>query len=221
MTSSTDDAVVAAVIDAYYPDAVRAGAAARGRAQAAQSASSLGSAVLVGLFIQQTEGQPWPVLLAATLTIGAFGLAAVLFAAAVGAPIRVAQQEGASDGHELVRAVMGLAKQERDRVDSWQRRASISLGLGLVGALVVFVLSSALQPPAVPAVYTPTEAQRAAIAEFCGGPRAALRGQAAAESWSDGRFVRFEAGGDQCRGQQLQLRVDTTAADSGLVLDAR
>jgi hypothetical protein len=121
-----NQAVLAAVVDAYYPDLVRLGATARVRTQAAQAAATVTAAGVIGLLISPAAGASSVIMrIVGGLAVISWLIAAGMYMRAVGAPPDFdGRITGAFDEDELVREVLARAKDERQQVDVKRRVAN-------------------------------------------------------------------------------------------------
>ncbi len=138
--SGIADAVSAPVLEAYYSEAVRAGTAARVRAQAGQSASSIVAAGLVAsLTLAELEKQHTLVRLGGVAAVVLWAASALLYMRAVGAVHLVGNAVAAAGSStQLVTVVLERAKNERDAVDAWQRKAARVAVAALTFTVVTF-----------------------------------------------------------------------------------
>jgi MFS family permease len=131
-----------AVVDAYYPRALGVADVARSRAQAGYGIASAIAAALVaaGVFGHLSEEPGWIRILGLAALV-AWLVAAGLYLVAVSRPFEPATADQQS-AEEFVEAALGAAATERDRIDRWQKSASLLSGLA--AALTVAALGSAL-----------------------------------------------------------------------------
>jgi hypothetical protein len=180
-TNRLHESVAAAVIDAYYPEAVRSGSAARTRAQMAQSAVSLFAAgALATLTITALQDKPWPVKGLACLAIAAWLASAVGYTWAVGSPVPFDHETmRARTRSELVTIVLQRALEEKKFVDVRQRWAGVVAVIALV-ATALTVSAAVFTGKSVerePAMITLTAAGQRAVSELCDRPLVRLEGQ--------------------------------------------
>ncbi|MEV5818056.1 hypothetical protein AB0L22_02630 [Micromonospora haikouensis] len=162
-TGTVDTAVLASIVESYYPDAVRAGTTARLRAQAAQSAATLFAGAAVASLTLVNFKQLYPQLrIVGCAAVLAWAVASVLYMQAVGAPSPDTDKlRGVSEPDRLVRVVLDRAKAERSSVDRRQRRgnAIAIVALGLTVSTFALAVFSPGYHDEKPAVFTPTAEQ--------------------------------------------------------------
>jgi MFS family permease len=148
------DSVAQAIIGAYYPDAVRAGGAARQRAQAVQSILSGIVGGTVGVTLASLDGEQIFVVLLGIFALALWLGATALFVAAIGAAT------AASDRHvtevqgrdAFIREVLRRASADRDRVSRLHSMAS-RLAFVALGVTTAFWMSAALSESGPPTHY--------------------------------------------------------------------
>jgi hypothetical protein len=200
-------AVINAVVDSFYPDAVRVGSQARLRAQAAQSVATVFAAgVVASLTLTDIKHQLPVVRIASCIAILGWVVAAFLYMRAVGRPVLPdSQLRGVDDGDRLVQIVLDRAKAERDRVDKWQGGANLASVLALVMTALAFA-GAAWLPDAKdmkPAAVTLAPDQQRLLPSGCSSLAPVVEGTIDANSL-DKDFVDFTL---NCGKTKQQLRL--------------
>lgn len=214
------ESVAAAVIDAYYPEAVRSGSVARTRAQMAQSAVSLFAAgALATLTVTSLQDEPWPVKGLACLAIAAWLASAVGYTRAVGSPVPFDHETTrARTRSELVSIVLQRALMEKKFVDVRQRWAGVLAIVALAAtALTVSVavfIGQSLERESATLTLT-AEGQRA-VSELCGRPLVRLEGRLQVEP-EDLRTVNVLTAPGTCGPEPQELVVTRTLVTALLV----
>ncbi|MBM7086246.1 hypothetical protein [Micromonospora humidisoli] len=136
-----------AVVQAYYPDRVRAATGARTRAQAAQSVVTVFAGGLVATFTLTSLSSTAVVTrIGGCLAVALWLLAAVLYVRAISTavPLGLAAASVARDGRSLIEEVLKRGDDEAKRVDQRQvvanRSSVVALGVTVLTlALALFV----------------------------------------------------------------------------------
>jgi hypothetical protein len=164
--------------------------AARARAQAAYGiASAIALGVVAGGLFAGLGARPTSVQIMAVAALAAWLIAAALFLYAVSAPFRVDVEPQKSDD-EFVRAVISGVRQERTRIDLWQRLAQGASAAAALATVVAFV--GVLQTERVSSrkqgtiLITSTAARR--LLPVCGRTPEVLAGRIAVDSLEE-QFV--------------------------------
>ncbi|GIF40757.1 hypothetical protein [Actinoplanes xinjiangensis] len=146
-TITLNEAVLASVVESYYPDAVRAGTSARLRAQAAQSvATALAGAAVASLTLSNFKQLDPKLRLVGCVTILAWTVASILYMRAVGAPAPdIDKLRGVNDPDSLIKIVLERSREERKSVDGRQKWGNIAAAAGAV--LTAFTFAAAVLLP--------------------------------------------------------------------------
>jgi len=195
----------AAVIDAYYTQAVAAGDSARSRAQAAQSACS-GVGAIILAYLSVTSSLPnWAAVAAFVLSTIAWAAAAVVFALAVGTIVRTPEGHEVRSADDLVTTVLDHVRSDRDRVARRQRVAVIFAAVGWVSAIAGVVLSvEVADSPGYSFVVRPTVEQSQLLMESCHWSGSLIVGSVEAESIEEDDPVLVLAP-DICPGKRMSI----------------
>lgn len=199
-----DEAVIVAVVGAYYSEAVRAGTAARLRAQAGQSVASVVAAGLVAsLTVTELNEQDSLVAWGGVVAVILWVVAALLYMRAVGAAyVPDDEVTAVSDPSDLVHVVLKRAKDERDAVDARQKHAARVAGAALIGTVLTFGAIVVLpnEGPSPASVYL--EGASATVIERDCGRTSPFRGTVEDAKAGANRALVFQVSAGKCRGQE-------------------
>ncbi|MFC0509435.1 hypothetical protein [Micromonospora costi] len=206
-----------AVVQAYYPDRVRAATGARTRAQAAQSVVTVFAGALVATFtLTSLASTALVTRIGGCLAVALWLLAAVLYVRAIATivpPGPTAARE-VRDARSLIAEVLSRGDEEARQVD---RRQTVANGASVVAlAATVFTFASALfvdhPDKSRPGVVILGPEGQATVAALCGAPVARVEGDLDVTSLS-GQFVSITL--DRCgdrRGVTVRLPRSAVAA---------
>ena len=216
------EAVITAVVEAYYPEAVRVGSMARARAQMAQTAVSLFAAGAVAtLTLTALQDKPWPVRALACVAIGAWLASAVAYTRAVGAPVVFDQETvRARTGADFVDIVLQRALAEKKHVDARQRWAG-ALAVVALAATALTVGTALFTGQAAEeqaATLTLTSDGRRAVTDLCGGLVDTLEGRIQSAP-SDPRTITFFPDARSCGSGRSELVIERSLVTAVLIVE--
>jgi len=131
--------VLSAVVAAFYPDAIRAGSAARTRAQAAQSIATLFAGGVIATFtLTQLSHQYFIVKLFGSLAVACWTISAIFYMHAVGRPAPVDGITSVEGEAALVEELLRRAREEQKVVDGAQHNGNLAAIAALAFTFLVF-----------------------------------------------------------------------------------
>ncbi len=138
---STPAEVRNAVVKAHYERLMAAPDSARGRAQAAYGiASAIALAIVAAGLFGGLDGQPVGVQAVAVTALIAWLVTAALFLHTVSSPFEV-DRESKSSEDAIVEATLDGVRDERARIDAWQRRAQFAAAAAALLTVAAFVIA--------------------------------------------------------------------------------
>ncbi|TNH29287.1 hypothetical protein FHG89_13150 [Micromonospora orduensis] len=211
-----------AVVQAYYPDRVRAAAGARTRAQAAQSVVTVFAGALVATFTLTSLATAAPVTrVGGCAAVTLWLLAAVLYVRAIATIVPAAPTAAreARDGRSLVEEVLKRGDDEARQVDRRQRTANLASVLALAVTMLTFGSALFVEHPDKArrgVLILGTEGQ-ATLRALCGTGEARVDGEIDVTSFS-GQFVSVRL--DRCgERRDVTVRIPRSAVSSALTME--
>jgi hypothetical protein len=199
--------VRAAVVDAYYARIMTSSDAARARAQAAYGiASAIAAAVVAAGLFAGVDARPLGVQAVVVAALIAWLGAAFLFLHSVSSPFHIDRQPQSGDD-AFVLAVLDAIRNERTRIDSWQRRAQVVSAIAAVLTVVAFVAAlRASGDGSRLATIAVTRAAANELARACGSRPSLLIGKVADANLS-GEFINVMLEPGACGPSEVEVAV--------------
>ncbi|MYX17565.1 hypothetical protein GTY67_29905 [Streptomyces sp. SID8374] len=209
------EAVLGPISEAYYSESVRSGSGARLRAQAAQSTVTLFAGGLVAtLAFTGLADRPAITRVFAVAAILLWLVAAFLYVLAVATLPKFDPTDTAyvTRRIDLVNEVLKRGKKEAEHVDSWQTKASWTVGAALLITLITYALALGYGPEKETAsgavLLRPAYAQQ--LRQLCGSLPGSLPQRVEGKvdtSTLKGPFVRIELVAGACGSKVAVLQI--------------
>jgi hypothetical protein len=209
---STAAGVRAVVIEAHYARVMAGADAARARAQAAYGiASAIAVALIAAGLFGGVDTRPPGVQALTVAALVAWLTAAALFLHTVSSPFEIGLEPKNSE-ESLAEAVLAGVRDERARIDTWQRRAQLAAAVAALLTVAAFV--SALRTDDSQTQETATIALTstgvARLEGTCGPLPATFLGKVA-KADLDGKFVEMTLAPGVCGDTSVDVAVPRSA----------
>ena len=169
-----------AVTAAYYPRLVTSPEAARGRAQAAYTiASAVAAGLVVTGLLTSLDRRPIVVQVLGLASFLAWVCTAAAYVRAVAVPVNLPRPDDSKlDTDGFVKHVLEVAKEERDKIDGYQKKANWVAASAAWITAVTFIVAVALPTaqPRLPATLALTDTGSQALKNLCNHPVLRLSG---------------------------------------------
>lgn len=176
---SIAEAVVKAVVDAYYPEALKEAGSARSRAQGGYAiAAAIGTAIVAAGVGGGLGSEREVVQVVGVLAVVAWLAAALLYSWAVSGPVDLPSAETAADKETFVRHVLDSVRAQRAAIEKRSGYAfSATVGAVIVTlAALVLALTTAAPAARSHGQIVLTKLGRDSVGTICGQRRAVVSG---------------------------------------------
>ncbi|MEU4767671.1 hypothetical protein AB0H12_30905 [Actinosynnema sp. NPDC023794] len=213
MDTAEQDRLIEAIIgpasEAYYSDRVRSSGAARVRAQAAQSATTVFFGGLVATFTATALAErPLEIRIAGFVAVALWLSAGILYLWAVAAPVRESTDgRHVKSRHELIAHVLKKADNEAKQVDTRQRWANLVVLLAMTATVAcfgLFVFGSADRTAHGELVVSSKQVEE--LKKLCGALEDRIKGLIDKESLG-AQFVKVDVVASGCNPVKFTLHV--------------
>lgn len=206
---SIAEAVVKAVVDAYYPEALKEAGSARSRAQAGYAiAGAIATAIIAGGVIGGLGSERGVVQAVGVLAVVGWLSAALLYNWAVSGPVDLPDAAMATDKDAFVTHVLDSVKTQRAAIEKRTAHAFTAAIAAVVVTLAALVLALTTATPAARShgALSLTKLGRDSVRAICGERRATVSGTVDPGALGDA-FVTVAIDGRDCGGAVKPVEV--------------